>query len=84
MMIRHEDAHRAWERATIAALWVVCALLLVVLLAMAVNVWWQWQQCGTPLARCAPVQIATCERVVDIVAEWDDLINRAKAQNGGL
>jgi hypothetical protein len=70
------------ERATVAALWVACALLLVAL-ALAINVWWQWQHCGTPLARCAPAQVAPCERVDVIRAEWNDLINRAKAQNGG-
>lgn len=81
MMIRPEY-NRARDRATVAALVVVCALLLAAL-AMAGNVWWQWQHCGTPLARCAPAQIAPCESVDDVQDEWNDLINRAKAQNGG-
>jgi len=57
------------ERATIAALWAVSALL-VIALALACNVWWQWQHCGTPLARCSPAQVEPCERVVNIEAEW--------------
>jgi len=57
------------ERATVAALWVVCGLLLAAL-ALSLNVWWQWQHCGTPLARCAPTQVEPCERVDDIKDEW--------------
>ena len=60
------------ERATIAALWVVCILLLGAL-ALSINVWWQWQHCGTPLARCAPTQVEPCERVDDVLAEWLEL-----------
>lgn len=68
---------QARERATIAALWIVCGLLIAAL-ALAVNILWQWKYCGTPLARCAPVQVIPCARVVDIEAEWDDLKNRAE------
>lgn len=59
----------AKERATIAALWVMFGLLLAAL-ALSLNIWWQWQHCGTPLARCVPTQVEPCERVDDIQAEW--------------
>ena len=69
------------ERATIAALWVVCILLLGAL-ALSVNVWWQWQHCGTPLARCAPAQVEPCESVDDIQAEWQELEKLARDGQG--
>lgn len=68
------------ESATIAALWVVCILLLAAL-ALSLNVWWQWQHCGTPLARCAPTQVEPCERVDDVLAEWKKLEQLADKSN---
>lgn len=76
MMIRPED-NRARERATVAALVVVCALLLFAL-ATAGNVWWQWQHCGTPLARCNPAEVVPCEPVAQIEGEWKELKKRAE------
>ena len=72
------------EQATIAALWVVCGLLLAAL-ALSINVWWQWQYCGTPLARCVPTQVEPCERVGDVLEEWrelEQLADKSKERGG--